>query len=134
MSMIEPDINWDNFIEDVNKGLSAYDLQHKYTITPRQYRWIMRKVQRNGKYSLKKTRVQPYARRSYFNEPYITKKRDGRYIIRKGKIYYGQYATLDIARKVKKELVKANWDRTQLNDIRERLELPKIRSYDYGTR
>lgn len=130
MAMVEPVINWDNFIEDVNNGLSAYDLQHKYTLTPRQYRWIMRHVQRKEGYSLKKTRVQPYTRRSYFNEPYITKRKNGRYIIRKGKVYYGQYATLEIAKKVKQELIKSRWDKGQLNTIRMKLGLKPLRSYD----
>lgn len=129
MAMVEPTINWDNFLVDLNKGMSAYDLQHKYILTPRQYRSIMRSVIRKDGYTKKKSRVKPYKPRTPFNETYITLKKDGKYMIRKNKEYYGQYNTLDIAKEVKKELIACKWDKTQLNKIRIKLGLKPLRSY-----
>lgn len=129
MAMVEPTINWENFLKDLNNGMSAYNLQHKYILTPRQYRSIMRNIIRKDGYSMKKSRVKPYKQRTQFDEPHITLKKDGKYMIRKKSIYYGQYETLEIARKVKKELIKVNWDKTQLNKIRKQLNIKPMRSY-----
>lgn len=129
MAMVEPVINWDNFLKDLDNGMSAYDLQHKYILTPRQYRAIMRHIIRKDGYSMKKSRVKPYKSRTKFDEPHITIKRDGKYMIRKKSIYYGQYETLEIAKKVKKELIKVNWDKNQLNKIRKELNIKPLRGY-----
>lgn len=128
-TMIEPIIDMKSFIKDVDDGMSAYDLQAKYIITPRQYRYLMRGINRKQGYSLKKGRVKPYKTRSYFNEPHITLKKDGYYIIRKNNVYYGQYKSLPIAKKVKKELIKVKWDKKQLNGIRKSLGLKPMREY-----
>ena len=129
MSMIEPTINWDDFLKDLDNGMSAYDLQHKYILTPRQYRHIMRNIVRKDGYSMKKGRVKPYRARTDFHEPHITYKKDGRFMVRKNKVYYGQYPTLDIAKQIKKGLVECNWDKEKLNDIRKELGLKPIRRY-----
>ena len=55
--------------------------------------------------------------------------KDGHYMIRKNDVYYGQYDTLLIAKKIKKELAKVNWDKSQLNKIRKSLGLKPMRSY-----
>ena len=131
MAMVEPVINWDKFLADVNNGMSAYNLQHKYVLTPRQYRSIMRNIIRKDGYSMKKSRVKPYKSRTRFNEPHITLKKDGKYMIRKKSTYYGQYSSLEIARKVKQKLIEANWDKKQLNKIRKEIGLKPLRSYHY---
>lgn len=131
MAMVEPVINWDKFLADVNDGMSAYNLQHKYVLTPRQYRAIMRNIVRKDGYSMKKSRVKPYKSRTRFNEPHITLKKDGKYMIRKKSTYYGQYSSLEIARKVKQKLIEANWDKRQLNKIRKEIGLKPLRSYNY---
>ena len=131
MAMVEPVINWDKFLADVNNGMSAYNLQHKYVLTPRQYRSIMRNIIRKDGYSMKKSRVKPYKSRTRFNEPHITLKKDGKYMIRKKSTYYGQYSSLEIARKVKQKLIEANWDKRQLNKIRKEIGLKPLRSYNY---
>ena len=131
MAMVEPVINWENFLKDLNNGMSAYNLQHKYILTPRQYRSIMRNIIRKDGYSMKKSRVKPYQSRTRFNEPHITLKKDGKYMIRKKSTYYGQYSSLEIARKVKQKLIEANWDKRQLNKIRKEIGLKPLRSYNY---
>lgn len=130
--MVEPVIDWDSFFKDFKEGMSAYDLQHKYGLSPRQYRRIKRKFKRDT-CSMKKSRVQSYTFRTKFNEPYITLKEDGRYIIRYKKVYYGQYSTLEMAKKVKKALVMVDWDKSKLNEIRGRYGLKPMRlHYDDG--
>lgn len=129
MAMIEPVIDMEAFIKDLDDGMSAYNLQDKYILTPRQYRHIMRNVERKGGFSMKRSRTQPYTERSKFFEPYVTLKKDGHYIIRKDKTYYGQYPNLEVARQVKKALVDCKWDKGQLNKIRKSLGLKPLRGY-----
>ena len=45
-------------------------------------------------------------------------------------MYFGNYETLEIARKVKKELIKVNWDKNQLNNIRKELGLKPMGNYN----
>lgn len=104
-SMIEPKLNMDEFLADLDDGMSAYDLQDKYILTPRQYRKIMRNIIRKDGYNTKKSRVKAYTPRSKFHEPHITLKKDGKYLVRRHSIYYGQYDTLEIARKIKQKLI-----------------------------
>lgn len=129
--MVEPTINWDKFLTDVNDGMSAYNLQHKYVLTPRQYRSIMRNIIRKDGYCLKKSRVKPYKSRTRFDEPHITLKKDGKYMIRKKSVYYGQYDSLETARKIKQKLIEVNWDKKQLNKIRKEIGVKPLRSYAY---
>lgn len=123
----EPTINMDQFIKDFNEGMSSYNLQDKYLLTPRQYRRLTRGIRRKDGFSMKRSRTKPYAVHSRFNEPHITFKKDGRYMIRRKKIYYGQYATLEIAKKVKQKLIEHQWDKRQLNNIRKELGLKPMR-------
>lgn len=131
MTMIEPTINWENFLSDVDKGMSAYNLQHKYVLTPRQYRWIMRRVVRKDGFSRKATGLSRKKVHRDFYDTYISINKNFKgFIIRKNNIYYGNYETLEIARKVKKELIKVNWDKTQLNKIRKEIGLKPLRRYN----
>lgn len=129
MAMVEPVINWDNFLKDLDQGMSAYNLQAKYTLTPRQYRWIMRRITRKEGFSRKATGLQRKKVHKDFNDTYIgiSKGKKG-FIIKKNNVYFGNYETLEIARKVKKELIKVNWDKNQLNDIRKELGLKPMRN------
>ena len=128
--MVEPTINWTNFLADLNDGMSAYNLQAKYTLTPRQYRWIMRRIIRKDGYSKKATGLPRKKAQKDFNDTYISilKGRKG-FIIRKNNVYFGNYETLEIARKVKRKLIEANWDKNQLNKIRKEVGIKPIRSY-----
>ena len=130
--MVEPTINWTNFLADLNDGMSAYNLQAKYTLTPRQYRYIMRRIIRKDGYSKKATGLPRKKAQKDFNDTYISilKGRKG-FIVRKNNVYYGNYETLEIARKVKRKLIEANWDKNQLNKIRIGLGLKPLRGYDY---
>ena len=128
--VVEPSIDWKSFFADVEKGMSAYNLQDKYLLSPRQYRRIMRNVTRKKWDNKTRSRIKPYTKRSNFQEPYVTLKKDGYYIIRKNKIYYGQYSTLEIAREIKKKLIECNWDKNQLNKIREEFDLEPLRRYN----
>ena len=127
--MLEPTINWTNFLADLNDGMSAYNLQAKYTLTPRQYRWIMRRITRKDGFSRKATGLPRKKAHKDFNDTYISilKGRKG-FIIRKNNVYFGNYETLEIARKVKMKLIEANWDKNQLNDIRKELGLKPMRN------
>ena len=129
--MVEPTINWTDFLKDLDQGMSAYNLQAKYTLTPRQYRWIMRRIIRKDGYSKKATGLPRKKAQKDFNDTYISilKGRKG-FIIRKNNIYFGNYETLDLARKVKKKLIEANWDKNQLNNIRKELGLKPMRNYN----
>ena len=129
MMMVEPTINWANFLKDLDQGMSAYNLQAKYTLTPRQYRWIMRRIIRKDGYSKKATGLQRKKAHKDFNDTYISilKGRKG-FIIRKNNVYFGNYESLEIARKVKMKLIEANWDKSKLNDIRKELGLKPMRN------
>ena len=126
--MVEPTINWTNFLADLNDGMSAYNLQAKYTLTPRQYRFIMRNIVRKDGFSRKATGLERKKAHKDFNDTYISilKGRKG-FIIRKNNVYFGNYETLEIARKVKRKLIEANWDKSKLNDIRKELGLKPMR-------
>ena len=127
--MVEPTINWDNFLADLNDGMSAYNLQAKYTLTPRQYRFIMRNIVRKDGFSRKATGLERKKVHKDFHDTYISilKGRKG-FIIRKNNVYFGIYETLEIAREVKKELIKVNWDKNQLNKIRKQLNIKPMRN------
>lgn len=129
--MVEPTINWKDFIKDLDQGMSAYNLQAKYTLTPRQYRWIMRRIIRKDGYSRKATGLPRKKAQKDFHDTYISilKGRKG-FIIRKNNVYYGNYKTLEIARKVKRKLIEANWNKSKLNDIRKELGLKPMREYN----
>lgn len=129
MMMVEPTINWTDFLKDLDQGMSAYNLQEKYTLTPRQYRAIMRNVIRKDGFSRKATGLPRKKAHKDFNDTYISilKGRKG-FIIRKNNVYFGNYETLEIARKVKRKLIEANWDKNQLNDIRKELGLKPMRN------
>lgn len=127
--MVEPTINWANFLKDLDQGMSAYNLQAKYTLTPRQYRWIMRRVIRKDGFSRKATGLQRKKVHKDFNDTYISIRKDTkRFLIRKNNVYFGNYETLEIARKVKMKLIEANWDKSKLNDIRKELGLKPMRN------
>lgn len=130
MTMVEPTINWNNFLADLNDGMSAYNLQTKYTLTPRQYRWIMRRIIRKDGYSKKATGLPRKKAHRDFNDTYISilKGRKG-FIIRKNNVYFGNYETLEIARKVKRKLIEVRWDKSKLNEIRKELGLKPLRGY-----
>lgn len=129
--MVEPTINWTNFLKDLDQGMSAYNLQAKYTLTPRQYRWIMRRIIRKDGYSKKATGLPRKKAQKDFHDTYISilKGRKG-FIIRKNNVYFGNYETLEIARKVKRKLIEANWDKSKLNDIRKELGLKPMGNYN----
>ena len=129
--MVEPTINWTNFLADLNDGMSAYNLQAKYTLTPRQYRWIMRRIIRKDGYSKKATGLPRKKAHRDFHDTYISilKGRKG-FIIRKNNVYYGNYETLEIARKVKRKLIEANWDKNQLNNIRKEIGLKPMKNHN----
>lgn len=132
MAMVEPTINWDKFLADLNDGMSAYNLQHKYVLTPRQYRHIMRNVIRKNGFSRKATGLQRKKAHKDFHDTYITIRKDAKgFLIKKNNVYYGNYETLEIARKVKQKLIEANWDKRQLNKIRKEIGLKPLRSYNY---
>ena len=130
MTMVEPTINWNNFLADLNDGMSAYNLQTKYTLTPRQYRYIMRRIIRKDGYSKKATGLPRKKAQKDFNDTYISilKGRKG-FIIRKNNVYFGNYETLKIARKVKRKLIEVRWDKSKLNEIRKELGLKPLRGY-----
>lgn len=130
MAMIEPTINWEKFQYDVDNGMSAYNLQHKYVLTPRQYRWIMRKIVRKDGFSRKATGLQRKRIHKEFNDTYISIRKNTKgFIIKRNNTYYGNYETLETARKVKSELIKVDWDKAQLNKIRKELGLKPLRGY-----
>lgn len=131
MMMVEPTINWTNFLKDLDQGMSAYNLQAKYTLTPRQYRWIMRRIIRKDGFSRKATGLPRKKAQKDFNDTHISilKGRKG-FIIRKNNVYFGNYETLEIARKVKRKLIEANWNKSKLNDIRKELGLKPMRNYN----
>lgn len=130
MAMVEPTINWNNFLADLNNGMSAYTLQQKYVLTPRQYRHIMRNVIRENGFSKKATGLPRKKAHRDFNDTYISilKGRKG-FIIRKNNVYFGNYETLEIARKVKRKLIEVKWDKSKLNEIRKELGLKPLRRY-----
>ena len=128
--MFEPVLDMEKFQIDFWDGMSASNLQKKYKITPRQYRIIKRRLgnDRHHNYERKQTRVRKYVSKD-IGETYITMKNTGQYIIRKNKIYYGQYDSLEIAKKIKQRLIEEEWDKNKLDGIRDEFNIPPIRSY-----
>lgn len=125
--MIDVDINMKEFKKDVENGMSALDLKEKYILTSRQYRKLTENIKRKKPTQRKKSKMKRTIR-TFFDEPYVSiDANTGKYAIRKDNTYFGLYDSLDIAKEVKKELVKVNWDKSKLNDIREELDLEPIR-------
>ena len=89
----------------------------------------MRRITRKDGFSRKATGLPRKKAHKDFNDTYISilKGRKG-FIIRKNNVYFGNYETLEIARKVKRKLIEANWDKNQLNDIRKELGLKPMRN------
>ena len=125
--MIDADINMKEFKKDVENGMSALDLKEKYILTSRQYRKLTENIKRKKPTQRKKSKMKRTIR-TFFDEPYVSiDANTGKYAIRKDNTYFGLYDSLDIAKEVKKELVKVDWDKSKLNDIREELDLEPIR-------
>ena len=124
--MIDPDINIKNFKKDVENGMSAIDLKEKYILTPRQYRKLKENIKRKKPAERKKSKIKRNIN-TEFNEPYISIDANSKkYAIRKNNIYYGIYETLEIAKEIKKELIKEKWDKSKLNEIRYEFDLKPI--------
>lgn len=131
MAMIEPVVNMSEFKKDYQSGMSAHNLQAKYVLTPRQFRWLRDKIYINKRNpNRKRTGVRRILNNYDFNEPYITVK-DGKYIVRKGRIYYGQYLTLEQAKYIKTRLIEEDWDKSKLDKIREEIHIKPLRKYTY---
>ena len=69
-------------------------------------------------------------RDEYLGDMYITLRKN-RYVVTKNKkrgktIFFGAYSTLRDARKVRDELVKANWNKNKLKSILEKTGVEKI--------
>ena len=125
--MIDAVVNMKEFIKDVEDGMSAFDLKKKYVLTPRQFRKLVENIERKNPVKRKKSKMKRTIR-TYFNEPYISiDANSGKYAIRKDKIYFGMYDSLDIAKEVKEKLIEENWDKSKLNDIRCELDLKPMK-------
>lgn len=125
--MIDADVNMKEFKKDVENGMSALDLKEKYILTSRQYRKLTENIKRKKPTQRKKSKMKRTVR-TFFEEPYVSiDANTGKYAIRKDNTYFGLYDSLDIAKEVKRELVKVDWDKSKLNDIREELDLEPIR-------
>lgn len=131
MAMIEPVVNMSEFKKDYQSGMSAHNLQDKYVLTPRQFRWLRDKIaieKRNP--SRKRTGFKRKPKNYVVNEPYITL-RDGRWLLRKGKIYFGQYLTFEQAKYIKSRLIEEDWDKSKLDKIRDEINIKPLRCYNY---
>lgn len=127
MEMIDAVVNMKEFTKDVEDGMSAFDLKKKYVLTPRQFRKLVENIERKNPVKRKKSKMKRTIR-TYFNEPYISiDANSGKYAIRKDKIYFGMYDSLDIAKEVKEKLIEENWDKSKLNDIRCELDLKPMK-------
>lgn len=130
LAMIEPTINMQEFKKDWLDGMSAYNLKEKYKLSSRQFRWLKDRIVARKKPKRKATGIQKRKYLHYdFNEPYISMNR-GYYLLRKDKIYYGRYRTLEQAKYVKKRLVEEKWNKDKLNEIRDEINIEPLRSYD----
>jgi hypothetical protein len=131
MAIIEPNINLTDFKKDFFNGMSAHNLQAKYILTPRQYRRLRDKVKKgNRNPQRKRTAIRTVRNNDEFNEVYVTKK-DGKYLLRKKRVYYGQYNSLEEARYIKQRMTELNWDRNQLDKVRDEINIKPLRSYKY---
>lgn len=127
IEMIDAVVNMKEFTKDVEDGMSAFDLKKKYVLTPRQFRKLVENIERKNPVKRKKSKMKRTIR-TYFNEPYISVDANtGKYAIRKDKIYFGMYDSLDIAKEVKEKLIEENWDKSKLNDIRCELDLKPMK-------
>ena len=124
--MIDADVNMKEFKKDVENGMSAFDLKEKYILTPRQYRKLKENIKRKKPAERKKRKIKRNIN-TKFDEPYISiDVNSKKYAIRKNNIYYGMYETLEIAKEIKKELIKEEWDKSKLNEIRDKFDLKPI--------
>ena len=124
--MIEPNIDKKSFKKDVEAGVSALDLKEKYVLTSRQYRKLIKDIERKKPAKRKRSKMKRTVR-TYFNEPYISiDANTEKYGIRRSNIYYGLYDDLETAKEVKEKLIEKNWDKSELNNIRYELGLEPI--------
>ena len=124
--MIEPNIDKKSFKKDVEAGVSALDLKEKYVLTSRQYRNLIKDIERKKPAKRKRSKMKRTVR-TYFNEPYISiDANTEKYGIRRSNIYYGLYDDLETAKEVKEKLIERNWDKSELNNIRYELGLEPI--------
>ena len=131
MAMIEPSINMNEFKQDWLNGMSAYNLKTKYKLSSRQFRWLKDNLVPRKKPQRKATGIHKRKYVKYdFNEPYISMNQ-GYYMIRKDKIYYGRYKTLDEAKYVKARLIEEGWDKKKLDSIRDEINIKPLRRYNY---
>lgn len=132
MAMIEPVVNMSEFKKDYQNGMSAHNLQAKYVLTPRQFRWLRNKIYINKRNpNRKRTGVNKRKPKQYgVNEPYISLQ-EGKWLVRKGRTYYGQYLTFEQAKYIKTRLIEENWDKNKLDKIRDEINIKPLRSYNY---
>ena len=122
----------DDFTKDWLDGMSAYNLKEKYKLSSRQFRYLKARLGRRKKADRKATGIHKKKYKDYdFNEPYICLQ-NGFYIVRKNKIYFGQYRLLEQAKYVKQRLIEEEWNKSKLNQIREEIGVEPLRSYYYA--
>lgn len=104
-------IDLDEFILDFcNREINAWEMQKKYTITPRQYRLVAR-------YLKEEKQVKPYKYKSP-QRKYIYRDKYGSYIVKKrvGGVFkhFGSFRKLDDAIRVRDKLKEVDWDESKV--------------------
>lgn len=105
-------IDLDEFIVDFSaNGSKAKDLQEKYKISPRQYRLVIRYLNKEvkGKPKYYKSPQRKYIYRSEYGLYVIRKRINGNYE------YFGRFRNLDEAIEMRNRLMENNWNKEILS-------------------
>ena len=114
--------NFDEFCNDFfNPNLYVKDLLQKYKISRNEYNKLRKKIVEEYQVDTKPTKFHPspnnpenmaYIHKHNIDKFAVIKLKDGK------KVYFGAYETVDIAQKVRDKLIKCNWDKSKLDEIK----------------
>lgn len=112
---------FDEFCTDFfNPNLYVRDLRRKYGLSRNEYNRLRERLVEKYNVHIKPTKFHPSAEHPE-DMTYIHKHNDDKFAVIKlidgKKVYYGSYDTVDVARRIRDELIENNWDKTKLEDI-----------------
>lgn len=114
---------FDEFCSDFfNPNYYVKDLKEKYGLSRNEYVRLREKLVKKYNIHSKPTKFHPSAD-CPTNMTYIHKHNKNRFAVIKyldgKKVYYGAYDSVDIARKIRDELIDCGWDKSKLKQIQQ---------------
>ena len=118
-------INYNNFKKDfLNPKMTVKDLQQKYNINYNNYRKLRERICDEEEITQKPT-VSNNKKGILDDKTYVHKYGDGFAVIKyinNQRHYYGTYKNLETSKKIRDKLMECNWDKTQLQSIKEEVK------------